>query len=131
MPEREAPVSRDHSTSKRCSHERFVQSVDVCFFPALLLTACSGAPAPDGSEDTSRTSEASRIAAAPGFVFTETNAVEGNELVAYKRAGDGTLSLSGHVGTGGGGIGGGGLTAQGASLARAAGSSSSTPAATT
>ncbi len=92
------------------------------FLPALFLTACSGAPTPDAPEGTSRTSEAIELAARPGFeiaaasgfVFTQTNAVEGNELVAYKRAVDGTLSLSGRVGTGGAGIGGGGLTAQGA-----------------
>jgi 6-phosphogluconolactonase (cycloisomerase 2 family) len=84
------------------------------FLPALLLTACSGAPAPDASEGTSTASEAIQVAAARGFVFTQTNAVESNELVAYNRAADGTLSLSRRVETGGVGIGGGGLTAQGA-----------------
>jgi 6-phosphogluconolactonase (cycloisomerase 2 family) len=84
------------------------------FLPALLLTACSSAGVPGTTESASTTSEAIQIASAPGFLFTQTNALESNELVAYQRAADGTLSLSGHFGTGGAGIGGGGLTAQGA-----------------
>jgi 6-phosphogluconolactonase (cycloisomerase 2 family) len=84
------------------------------FLPALLLTACSGAPGPDASEGVSTTSEAIRVAPATGSLFTQTNALEDNELVAYARATDGTLTLSGRVATGGAGIGGGGLTAQGA-----------------
>jgi 6-phosphogluconolactonase len=84
------------------------------FLPALLLTACSSAPAPDATEGTSTTSEALQIATAPGSLFTLTNAAESNELVVYERAGDGTLSLSGRVETGGAGLGGGGLAAQGA-----------------
>jgi 6-phosphogluconolactonase (cycloisomerase 2 family) len=114
MPEREAPVSRDHPTSKGVPMNVPFKASTCVFFPALLLTACSAAPAPDGADGTSTTSEAIVIATAPGFVFTETNAVESNELVAYKRAVDGTLSLSGRVETGGAGVGGGGLTAQGA-----------------
>ena len=95
------------------------RSSACAFLPALLLTACSGA-ADTGvtdstsSERVSTADEALRVFDAPGSLFTQTNAVEGNELVAYRRATDGTLGAAGRFATGGSGTGGGGLTAQGA-----------------
>jgi 6-phosphogluconolactonase (cycloisomerase 2 family) len=82
--------------------------------PALLLTACSGADAAGGdpaAEDVSATSEA--LGLAPGAIYTQTNALEHNELVAYRRAPDGTLAPAGSFDTGGAGTG-AGLPAQGA-----------------
>ena len=50
---------------------------------------------------------------AAGFVYTETNASGGNTVVAYTRAGDGSLTVIGSFATGGLGSG-GGLGSQGA-----------------
>lgn len=45
-------------------------------------------------------------AGSAGAVFTETNAAAGNAVVAFARAGDGSLTLAGTFSTGGNGIGG-------------------------
>jgi len=50
---------------------------------------------------------------AAGFVYTETNASGGNTVVAYTRAGDGSLTVIGSFASGGLGSG-GGLGSQGA-----------------
>jgi len=50
---------------------------------------------------------------APGAVFTSTNAAAGNEVVAFRRAADGTLAPAGSHPTGGMGLG-AGLSSQGA-----------------
>lgn len=44
---------------------------------------------------------------APGAVYTSTNAVEGNEVVVFSRATDGTVTLDSYVATGGSGTGSG------------------------
>jgi 6-phosphogluconolactonase len=76
---------------------------------ALSLAACN-----DSSLTTSPRSQAAGAAArdanggdgSSGAVFTETNAVAGNAVVAFARAGDGSLTYVGTFSTGGNGIGG-------------------------
>ena len=76
---------------------------------ALSLAACG-----ESSMTTSPRSQASGApafdanggAGASGAVFTETNAVAGNAVVAFSRAGDGSLTYAGTFSTGGNGIGG-------------------------
>lgn len=81
-------------------------------FTVLALAACADAPAgPDaaGSASISATSNDSALVRAsngPGAVYTLTNATDGNAVVAFHRAQDGSLTSLGSFATGGRGIGG-------------------------
>ena len=74
---------------------------------AISLAACS-----DMSSSTSPASpksarfDVNSLGQATGAVFTETNAVAGNSVVAFSRAVDGSLTYAGTFSTGGTGIGG-------------------------
>lgn len=78
-----------------------------------LLAACSEdaviptAPAPGSA------SRSIGVGAAPGAVFTETNSTNGNAVLVFHRAADGSLTAGGSVATGGTGSG-AGLGSQGA-----------------
>jgi 6-phosphogluconolactonase (cycloisomerase 2 family) len=78
----------------------------------MCLAGCSSSASP--TEAVATSSEA--LGGAPGAVFTQTNASDGNELVEYARSASGALALVGRFETGGTGLG-AGLSAQGA-LAR-------------
>jgi 6-phosphogluconolactonase (cycloisomerase 2 family) len=83
----------------------------LALLPTLLLaTGCSQGVEP---EEATNSAEALSGAAPAGAVFTQTNAADRNQLVAYLRHADGTLSPLGEFDTGGSGSG-AGLTAQGA-----------------
>ncbi len=75
-------------------------------FAALSLAACSDNLSPT----TPRSSASARLDASKGddagAVFTLTNSAAGNAVVAFTRAGDGSLTFAGTFGTGGNGIGG-------------------------
>ena len=74
---------------------------------ALSLAACSEAPTgPRSAAPTAPAFEANHGDGASGAVFTQTNAAAGNAVVAFARAGDGSLTYAGTFGTGGNGIGG-------------------------
>jgi 6-phosphogluconolactonase len=74
---------------------------------AVCLTACSDTSSMTSPRAVSmRLNADRRNDAAQGAVFTQTNAVAGNAVVAYARAEDGSLSYAGTVSTGGNGIGG-------------------------
>lgn len=77
---------------------------------SLTLAACADSTSPTGQRAASTTSAAAQVdvgaEGARGAVFTETNAVAGNAVVAFARAGDGSLTYAGTFATGGNGIGG-------------------------
>jgi len=77
---------------------------------SLALAACSDSTAPTSSRAASLTTAAARFDRGTdgtrGAVFTETNAASGNAVVAFARAGDGSLTYAGTFGAGGNGIGG-------------------------
>ena len=77
---------------------------------AMSIAACSDAtsPTPAASRLTKASAQlsAERQGAARGGVFTATNGVNGNAVVAFARAGDGSLTYAGTFSTGGKGIGG-------------------------
>jgi len=82
--------------------------------PALLVAGCSQSVGP--TENATSASEAILAEpepAASGAVFTQTNASDRNELVEYRRAAGGALTVAGRFDTGGTGLG-SGLSAQGA-----------------
>ena len=73
---------------------------------ALGMAACSDSTSPTQRAVGSARPSADRNSGAPGAVFTQTNAVAGNSVVAFARAEDGSLSYAGTFATGGNGIGG-------------------------
>jgi 6-phosphogluconolactonase (cycloisomerase 2 family) len=77
---------------------------------SLVLAACSDSTLPTAPRAASPTPAAARFDrgrdAASGAVFTETNAAAGNAVVAFARAGDGSLTYAGTFSTGGNGTGG-------------------------
>ena len=83
--------------------------------PSLLavFAACSLAACSDSSPTSPRSAalgtpafDAAGGDASSGAVFTQTNATAGNAVVAFSRAGDGSLTYAGTFSTGGNGIGG-------------------------
>lgn len=90
-----------------------VISIAALVLSALVVNACADAPA--GLDTSSKTSiaEASKISShddgsdEPGAVYTLTNASDGNSVVAFRRAEDGSLSPLGTFATGGRGFGAG------------------------
>ena len=77
----------------------------------LALAACADAPAglaPSGDKISARSGEPafSRASDGTGAVYTLTNGVDGNAVVAFHRSQDGSLTLLGSFATGGTGIGG-------------------------
>jgi len=83
--------------------------------PALSLTmlACSAAPSDPSAERSSSEDEALSANGHTGAVFTITNAAAGNEVLAFRRERDGSLTAAGRYATGGLGTG-AGLGSQGA-----------------
>jgi 6-phosphogluconolactonase len=82
----------------------------LAVFAALSLAACSDSslttsPRPRSPGLGSSSFDANGDGSA-GAVFTQTNAVAGNAVVAFARAGDGSLTYVGAFSTGGNGIGG-------------------------
>ena len=74
---------------------------------ALSLAACSESPTgPRSAAPNAPAFDANHGDGASGAVFTQTNAAAGNAVVAFARAGDGSLTYAGTFGTGGNGIGG-------------------------
>ena len=77
---------------------------------SFMLAACGDSTSPTRQPAASITPAAARFDVgadgARGAVFTETNAVAGNAVVAFARAGDGSLTYAGTFATGGNGIGG-------------------------
>lgn len=74
---------------------------------ALGIAACSDSTSPTPRAVASGPSHPDRSATSTqGAVFTETNAIAGNSVVAFARAEDGSLSYAGSFATGGNGIGG-------------------------
>jgi 6-phosphogluconolactonase len=77
---------------------------------SLILAACGDSTSPTSPRAASPTPAAARrdlsSNGARGAVFTETNATGGNAVVAFARAGDGSLAYAGTFATGGNGIGG-------------------------
>jgi 6-phosphogluconolactonase (cycloisomerase 2 family) len=74
---------------------------------AVLLAACGDTPSVTSPRAASARANADRRDdGARGAVFTETNAVSGNAVVAFARAQDGSLTYAGTFSTGGTGIGG-------------------------
>lgn len=79
----------------------------LAVFAALSLVACSDSPTgPRSAALSTPAFDANRGEGASGAVFTQTNAAAGNAVVAFARAGDGSLTYAGTFGTGGNGIGG-------------------------
>src|SRR3954471_4210526 len=78
----------------------------------LALAACADAPAgPEAAGNASFSSRPSdsalaRTSSATGAVYTLTNATDGNAVVAFHRAQDGSLTSLGSFATGGRGTGG-------------------------
>lgn len=85
---------------------------------AALAVFASACAAPDGLSRPLPLEPAASPAAAgaAGHVYTMSNAVAGNEILAFSRASDGSLAPAGHYPTGGTGTG-GGLGNQGALVA--------------
>ncbi len=84
-----------------------MRSSFLAVIAALSLAACSEPFSPT----TPRSSASARFDAGnggddAGAVFTQTNSAAGNAVVAFTRAGDGSLAFAGTFGTGGNGIGG-------------------------
>lgn len=77
-----------------------------------LLAACSEDSVSPTGPTPGAASRAVANSAAPGAVFTQTNATSGNSVLVFARAADGTLAASGSVATGGAGTG-AGLGSQG------------------
>ena len=74
---------------------------------AISLAACGDASSSTSPAPRSPARfETNPAGAATGAVFTETNAVAGNAVVAFSRAADGSLTYAGTFSTGGNGIGG-------------------------
>jgi 6-phosphogluconolactonase (cycloisomerase 2 family) len=73
--------------------------------PFFGSTACSLAVGPEAESGAGTFAEALDRTGAPGIVLTETNAAEGNELVTFTRAADGSLTAAGVFETGGSGSG--------------------------
>jgi 6-phosphogluconolactonase len=77
---------------------------------AVILSACSGGMDKDSSAARLVAPLSARLdqreGNTRGAVFTQTNGVNGNAVVAFARAGDGSLTLVGTFNTGGKGIGG-------------------------
>ncbi len=76
---------------------------------ALSLVACgesSLTTSPHSQTPGTPAFDASNRGGSSGAVFTQTNAVAGNAVVAFARAGDGSLTNAGTFSTGGNGIGG-------------------------
>ena len=79
---------------------------------SLALAACGDASSLTGPRAAARSAGSARSAAdrvedgARGAVFTQTNTASGNAVVAFARAGDGSLTYAGTFSTGGNGIGG-------------------------
>jgi len=75
---------------------------------ALGIAACSDSTSPVSQRavTSAQLSGDRQTSGAQGAVFTETNAVAGNAVVAFARAEDGSLSYAGTFPTGGTGIGG-------------------------
>ena len=72
---------------------------------ALGLAACGDASSSTSPAPRSPARfETNPAVAATGAVFTETNAVAGNSVVAFSRAADGSLTYAGTFSTGGNGI---------------------------
>lgn len=80
----------------------------VAIAAALSLAACSESPSITGPRSPSLGTPTFDAGGAngAGAVFTQTNAVAGNAVVAFARGGDGSLTLAGTFSTGGNGIGG-------------------------
>lgn len=88
-----------------------VMSIATLMLTALALSACADAPA--GLDSSAKASVAEvandssrdRDSNEPGAVYTLTNASDGNSVVAFRRAEDGSLSRLGTFATGGRGLG--------------------------
>ena len=80
----------------------------LAILAALSLAACSDSSSPTSPRSSAPGAPAfdASDAGSAGAVFTETNAAAGNAVVAFSRAGDGSLTYAGSFGTGGNGIGG-------------------------
>lgn len=87
---------------------RFAPSLTVVC--AVILSACSGGMEKDNSAARLVAPTEARLDKSEGdtrgAVFTQTNGVNGNAVVAFARAADGSLSNAGTFNTGGKGIGG-------------------------
>ena len=91
-----------------------IRSRSSLLFVAAMLAACSDASTPTAPlSPKALTVSASRVADVrssaverAGAVYTLTNAVDGNAVIAFRRSADGTLSRLGNFSTGGRGIGG-------------------------
>lgn len=78
-------------------------------FAALSLAACGDATSTTGPRSAglgAPSLDADGGDGSSGAVFTQTNGAAGNAVVAFSRAGDGSLTLAGTFATGGNGIGG-------------------------
>ncbi len=84
-----------------------MRSSFLAAFAALSLAACSDSPtSPHSTALIAPAFDANRGDGVAGAVFTQTNAAVGNAVVAFARAGDGSLTYAGTFRTGGNGIGG-------------------------
>jgi 6-phosphogluconolactonase (cycloisomerase 2 family) len=84
-----------------------MRSPALAVFAALSLAACSDNLSPTSPRSTALGAPAfDASGASPGAVFTQTNGAAGNAVVAFSRAGDGSLTYAGTFATGGNGIGG-------------------------
>jgi 6-phosphogluconolactonase len=101
-------------------HATFRRSTPTLLAPFVLLAGCSQAAQGQGEGAATATIHEAltddNVREPFGAVFTQTNASERNELVAFARGADGSLTPDGRFDTGGTGTG-SGLSAQGA-LAR-------------
>jgi 6-phosphogluconolactonase (cycloisomerase 2 family) len=88
------------------------------FAGAVLLAACADRPtvSPVAPDDAVANRGAGESGNGEGAVFVTTNGIAGNEVKAFRRAADGSLTPIGTFATGGNGVGGTGdpLTSQGA-----------------
>ena len=84
-----------------------VRAIATLVLAAAALTGCADPPAGPDPSARGAITEASNISSrdlgsdGPGAVYTLTNAGDGNSVVAFRRAEDGTLSPLGTFATGG------------------------------
>jgi 6-phosphogluconolactonase len=85
----------------------YMRSTILVALAALGIAACSDSTSPTQRSVAPARSNADRGgSSAQGAVFTETNALSGNAVVAFARGADGALTYGGTFATGGNGIGG-------------------------